>query len=136
MASASPNPSNWGTPTAAWPESSCNSSQFFGPQTIILDITLCGNFAGAAATFQATCSGVCTDLIKTPSNYNNAYFDINYLRVFSDGTSGSNSGPTLTGSTATSTLVSSTNSESRTNAAASILVLALGSIIAMAGFVY
>ncbi|CAE6535199.1 unnamed protein product [Rhizoctonia solani] len=140
MASASPNPSNWGTPTAAWPESSCNSSQFFGPQTIILDITLCGNFAGAAATFQATCSGVCTDLIKTPSNYNNAYFDINYLRVFSDGTSGSNSGPTLTGtsssSTATSTSVSSTNSESRTNAAASILVFALGSMIAMAGFVY
>ncbi|CAE6513023.1 unnamed protein product [Rhizoctonia solani] len=136
MASASPNPNNWGTPTAAWPESSCNSSQFFGPQTIILDITLCGNFAGAAATFQATCSGVCTDLIKTPSNYNNAYFDINYLRVFSDGTSGSNSGPTLTGSTATSTSVSSTNSESRTNTAASILVLALGSVIAMAGFVY
>ncbi|KDN46851.1 hypothetical protein RSAG8_03928, partial [Rhizoctonia solani AG-8 WAC10335] len=131
MASASPNPSNWGTPTAAWPESSCNSSQFFGAQTIILDITLCGNFAGAAATFQATCSGVCTDLIKTPSNYNNAYFDINYLRVFSDGTSGSNSGPTLTGtsSTATSTSGSSTNSESRTNTAASMLVLGLGSVI-------
>ncbi|CAE6488414.1 unnamed protein product [Rhizoctonia solani] len=131
MASSSPNPGNWGTPTAAWPESGCNTSQFFGAQTIIIDITLCGNFAGAASTFQATCSGVCTDLIKTPSNYNNAYFDINYLRVFSDGTSGSNSGPTLTGtsSTATSTSAGSNTSNSRTNAAASMLALGLGSVI-------
>lgn len=106
VSGSSPNPNNWGTPTAAWPESGCNSSQFFGPQTLILDITLCGNFAGAASTFQATCSGVCTDLIKTPSNYNTAYFDIAYLRVFSDGTAGSNSGPTLTGTSSTATATS------------------------------
>ncbi|KAG9119430.1 hypothetical protein FRC07_005550 [Ceratobasidium sp. 392] len=90
VASGSPNPSRWGMPMGAWPESGCNSSQFFGPQTLILDITLCGNFAGAPETFQKTCPGVCTDLIKTPSNYNHAYFDISYIRVFSDGTSGSN----------------------------------------------
>ncbi|KAB5591391.1 hypothetical protein CTheo_5182 [Ceratobasidium theobromae] len=136
VAGANPNPSSWGTPTAAWPESSCNSSQFFGAQTLILDITLCGNFAGAASTFQATCSGVCTDLIKTPTNYNNAYFDIAYLRVFSDGTAGSNSGPALTGtsSAATSTATSSSGSSGSggsgsSNGAISVLAtLGLGGV--------
>jgi len=134
----SPNPSGWGTPTAAWPESGCNSSQFFGPQTLILDITLCGNFAGAPAIFQATCSGVCTDLIKTPSNYNNAYFDISYVRIFSDGTSGSNSGATLTGTSSNPSATSGSGSSGSNGAITTLAALSLGGaalVATMAGFV-
>jgi hypothetical protein len=82
----SPNPSGWGTPVAAWPASTCDPKKFFGPQQIIFDITLCGNFAGLDDVFHATCPGTthCTDLIKDPANYNNAYFEISYLRTFTD----------------------------------------------------
>lgn len=87
VASASPNPSSWPTPTAFYPQSSCDTTKFFGPQTIIFDITICGNFAGNPAVFQETCQGNCLDLVQTPSNYNDAFFEIKYLAVFSNSTS-------------------------------------------------
>jgi len=90
LSTNSPNPDGWGAPSADYPQSSCDTSKFFSPQHLILDITLCGNFAGAADVFQQTCSGVCTDLIKTPTNYNTAYFEIAYIRHFTDGTGSSN----------------------------------------------
>ncbi|KAI5115196.1 hypothetical protein M0805_000710 [Coniferiporia weirii] len=77
-----PNPDDWTTPTAFWPTSSCDASKFFSDQTLIFDITLCGNFAGEPTVFAQTCSGTCTDLVKTPSNYDDAYFEVQYVRVF------------------------------------------------------
>ncbi|KAG8678237.1 hypothetical protein FRC08_017951 [Ceratobasidium sp. 394] len=90
MTSAHPDPSTWGTPTAAWPESGCDSSKFFGPQTLIFDISICGAWAGEANTFQSTCpnQGSCLDLVRNPANYNNAYFEVAYVRIYSDGSSG------------------------------------------------
>ncbi|KAF8192241.1 concanavalin A-like lectin/glucanase domain-containing protein [Mycena galopus ATCC 62051] len=81
MATASPNPSGWGTPAAFWPQSSCNTAQFFGPQTLILETNVCGNFA--LGVFSQTCSGNCLDLIVTPTNYVDAYWEIKYVAVFS-----------------------------------------------------
>lgn len=102
LATASPNPDGWPTPTAAYPSSSCDTTKFFGPQTIIFvrlrlrlcnpisplltmtcqDITICGNFAGEPSVFNPSCSGLCTDLVADPSNYNDAYFEVSYLRIF------------------------------------------------------
>jgi hypothetical protein len=41
--------------------------------------------AGAPAVFNQTCTGTCyqTWVIGPPSNYDNAYFEISYVRVFS-----------------------------------------------------
>lgn len=97
-----PNPDGWGLPTAAYPTSSCDSSQFVKPQTLILDITICGNFAGQAATFAQTCSGNCLDLVQTPSNYDNAYFEISYIKVFEQ-SNGSTSTSTSAGASSAST---------------------------------
>lgn len=46
------------------------------------DTTICGNFAGAADIFNPSCTGTCTDLVANPANYNDAYFEVAYVRVF------------------------------------------------------
>lgn len=82
-----PDPTKWGTPTAFYSSSTCDFQKFFAPQTIIFDISVCGNFAGLPQVFNPTCQGKCTDLVQTPSNYDNAYFEIRYLALFTNGTS-------------------------------------------------
>jgi len=76
----SPNPDAWPLPTAYFPTSSCDLETFIKPQTLILDITICGNFA--LNVFGQTCPGNCLDLVQTPSNYDTAYFEISYIKVF------------------------------------------------------
>ena len=96
LSGSSPDPDNWGTPTGFYPTSSCDTSKFVKDQTLILDITVCGNFAGAASVFTQTCSGTCTDLVPTASNYDNAYFEMKFIRVFEQGSGSSSSGGTGT----------------------------------------
>jgi uncharacterized membrane protein YgcG len=100
VATDQPNPAGWPLPTASYPSSSCDTAKFFTPQTIIIDISICGNFAGLPSIFNPTCPGLCTDMVATPSNYDNAYFEISYIRVFTNGTSktGTSSGVPQSGS--------------------------------------
>lgn len=74
-----------GTPVANWPNGGCNIDKFFSAQSLIFDITLCGDFAGAASVFNETCSGTCyTDyVIGAASYYDTAYFDVASVRVYS-----------------------------------------------------
>ncbi|KAI0320941.1 concanavalin A-like lectin/glucanase domain-containing protein [Amylostereum chailletii] len=76
--------STLGTPTANYPSTSCSSSEFFSAQHLIFDITLCGDFAGNNATFAETCSGTCYNdyVIGPASGYDNAYFEVQNVRVF------------------------------------------------------
>jgi len=122
LPTASPNPSSWTTPTAFFPSSSCDTAQFFGPQTLIFDTTICGNFAGAADVFNPSCSGTCTDLVQTPSNYDTAYFEISYVRVFSNGSDASASSSTG-GTSSTSSPSSSKGGAPRSMMAASFLTV-------------
>ena len=82
LVAEAPQPTTWGTPMARWPASSCSPTKYFYNQSIIFDITLCGDFAGDATVFAETCSGTCTDLVQDPTNYDNAYFEVQYVRVF------------------------------------------------------
>jgi hypothetical protein len=82
--------STWGTPTASYPSSTCNMTQAFGPQQLVLDITLCGDWAGLPAVYNATCLGTGTTGLCYNDNvigagsphYDNAYFEISYVKVF------------------------------------------------------
>jgi hypothetical protein len=96
----SPNPVGWGPPTAFYPSSSCDLNKFFVPQSLVLvslslfyraaetqkilcmqQTRVCGGFA--VDTFNPSCgSGLCTDLVQTPSNYDNAFWEVSYVRLF------------------------------------------------------
>jgi hypothetical protein len=92
-----PNPDGWGTPSAFYPSTTCDVTKFFGPQNIILETDVCGNFA--VDVFAQTCSGTCVDLIVNSTNYHNAYWEIRYITVFSNSSSGFTSG--VSGSSST-----------------------------------
>jgi len=78
--------STLGQPVANYPSKGCTTDSFFEPQNLIIDITLCGDFAGNPNTFQQTCSGTCYNdfVIGPPSNYDNAYFEIKNIKTYHD----------------------------------------------------
>ncbi|KAJ7575537.1 glycoside hydrolase family 16 protein, partial [Mycena floridula] len=96
--SSSINTADFGKPVANWPNEGCNIDKFFIAQQLVLDITLCGDFA--RPTLNATCDPGAPNAsgnqcyynyVKgAPSLgiYNNAYFDVASVKVFS--TSGKN----------------------------------------------
>jgi len=109
--SAPPDPTTWGKASAWYPASSCDPTKAFGPQIITLYIDICGAFAGVDSLFTPQCGSVapnCSAAVPDPANYNDAYWEINYLRVYTTGSvnstisgSGSNSaGASQTGSAA------------------------------------
>ncbi|THH04266.1 hypothetical protein EW145_g5650 [Phellinidium pouzarii] len=116
LPSGSPNPNSWGLPTAAYPTSSC-ASTFFTPQTLILETTICGNFAGTPSVFQQTCSGNCVDLVQTPSNYDEAYFEISYMKVFEQTNETAPPPPTVSNGAAVSPSTSGSTGTSASSAA-------------------
>ncbi|OCH87773.1 glycoside hydrolase family 16 protein [Obba rivulosa] len=88
--------STWGPPSASYPAgSNCNVTQFFTPQQLIFDITLCGDWAGVPSIYDSTCSGAgptgnCyLDNVMGPGSpkYDNAYFEVSYVRTYTTGTS-------------------------------------------------
>ncbi|KAJ3502198.1 hypothetical protein NMY22_g18670 [Coprinellus aureogranulatus] len=92
-----------GRPMAHWPSSGCDIKKAFGPQSLGFEITLCGGGcpttapsntphrsyasgrAGNPGVFSQTCPGQCYAdwVVGDPgSKYNNAYFEIGYVKVF------------------------------------------------------
>ncbi|TNY24628.1 concanavalin A-like lectin/glucanase domain-containing protein [Rhodotorula diobovata] len=81
----------WGTPVAAWDGATCDTRQFFKNQKLTFDITTCGDWAGETGTWHdsylsgpgvypkyATCAAANAD----PAAFKEAYFEINYLKVY------------------------------------------------------
>ncbi|KAF8975443.1 hypothetical protein BDQ17DRAFT_1184773, partial [Cyathus striatus] len=91
-----------GVPTATWPASTCGPDGFtntFQPQSIIINISLCGNLGNAL--YNETCGfGNCfTDcVVRNGSNFAEAYYEIGSVRVFH----------TISGATTATTSSSST----------------------------
>ncbi|KAJ7190254.1 concanavalin A-like lectin/glucanase domain-containing protein [Mycena pura] len=75
---------DWGVPSAAYPASGCNISQFFPAQELVVDITLCGLWAGIPSVYAQGCPGDCfaSNIAGNGSNYANAYFEIPSIRTY------------------------------------------------------
>lgn len=90
--------SSWGAPSAAYPSSSCEIDKFFGPQQLVIDITLCGQWAGEPSVYAATCGS--TPTVADPatrcytdnvlnngtSDLSMAYFELGAIRAFTSNT--------------------------------------------------
>ena len=79
-----PQPDNWGTPYARFLLSgdSCSSDHFVNNQ-IVFDTTFCGDWAGSNFASMCGTSTSCTDYVKyNPSDFQEAYWLLNYVKVF------------------------------------------------------
>jgi len=123
ISNGSPDPTKFGEASAWYPASGCNPSTNFGPQIITLYIDICGAFAGDASVFSTTCNGTCTDLVDDPTNYDDAYWEINYLQVFSNGNSTSTSSSS-SGSGSSSSGASGSSPSNTSNSGSSNLAIA------------
>lgn len=86
--------SEWGVPSASYPITpQCNITELFTAQQLILDITLCGDWAGVPSIYDSTCAGAgptgsCYfDNVPGPGSpkYDDAYFEISYIRTYTTG---------------------------------------------------
>ncbi|KAH7104331.1 glycoside hydrolase family 16 protein [Auriculariales sp. MPI-PUGE-AT-0066] len=83
---SSVNTDNWGTPMANYNNNNCNINAKFAASNIIINLTLCGDWAGQAAIWaQSACAsqGDCVSYVNNnPAAFTNAYFDFKALRVY------------------------------------------------------
>ncbi|GAA5907268.1 hypothetical protein JCM8208_006736 [Rhodotorula glutinis] len=84
IADGAPDRKTWGKPSASWPSSGCAIDEYFKDQDLIFDTTLCGDWAGAVWPEQCLSLGAtCSDAVKDPQNFDNAYWEVAYVRVYS-----------------------------------------------------
>ncbi|KAJ7800330.1 glycoside hydrolase family 16 protein [Mycena olivaceomarginata] len=87
--------SDWGPPSASYVNSTCAIENFFGPQKMVIDITLCGEYAGLPDKYLETCAGhgptgICynDNVVGPGNNYDDAYFELKSVRAYTTGTPG------------------------------------------------
>ncbi|WRT63407.1 uncharacterized protein IL334_000312 [Kwoniella shivajii] len=80
--SDTPDPTTWGTSRAAWDASTCDPGKYFQAQVLVLNIDLCGVWAGALYSSYPYCPGTCAEYISDPKNLNNTVMLLNYIKVY------------------------------------------------------
>ncbi|EIM80631.1 endo-beta-glucanase [Stereum hirsutum FP-91666 SS1] len=76
------NTDSWGTPDAYFPNTQCNIASHFSASNIIINLTFCGDWAGAVYG-NSGCPSTCNDYVnKNPSAFNNAYFEFPWVKVY------------------------------------------------------
>ncbi|OBZ74173.1 putative glycosidase C21B10.07 [Grifola frondosa] len=60
----------------------CDIASHFQNHQLVLDITLCGDWAGPAYSSSGQCPGTCSDAIADPSNFSVAKWMVNYIDIY------------------------------------------------------
>ncbi|OCH91522.1 glycoside hydrolase family 16 protein [Obba rivulosa] len=81
VTSANPDPTTWGTPVAIFPNTACDMASHFFNQSLVIDTTLCGDWAGPAYSTSG-CPGTCQEAVADPTNFNVAQWKVNYISVY------------------------------------------------------
>lgn len=84
IASGNPDPSTWPTPVAFWSNSKCDMASHFVDHSLVIDTTLCGDWAGNAYG-NSGCPRTCADAVSDASTFDNASWEINYISIFTSG---------------------------------------------------
>ncbi|OOQ87823.1 putative glycosidase C21B10.07 [Penicillium brasilianum] len=82
---SSPDPSTWGEALADFPSTHCDISSHFKNQSIIANIDICGDLAGATSYYTTinNCPDTCTQFAaENGANFTNAYWEFNSFKVY------------------------------------------------------
>jgi hypothetical protein len=83
--SKSPDPSQWGTALADFPNLECDIESHFQHMRIIVNIDLCGDWAGQQSVFgsHSMCTGNCYDWVAAnASSFEQAYWEFGGFWVY------------------------------------------------------
>jgi hypothetical protein len=84
ITSGNPNPAGWGKPFAMFPFGQYCSSNHFQNHNVVFDLTFCGDWAGNNFGTDCPGKGACNTYVQNnPSAFSEAYWSINYLKVWS-----------------------------------------------------
>jgi len=79
-----PNPANWGKPYANFMFGQYCPSSHFANHNIVFDLTFCGDWAGNNFGTDCPGKGACNTYVQNnPTAFNEAYWTVNYLKVYS-----------------------------------------------------
>lgn len=82
IADGIPDPSTWGLASADFPNTNCGMDGHFRNQSLIVNIDLCGQFAGGVYP-ESGCPGTCTDFVaNNPSAFEKAYWEFGAFKVY------------------------------------------------------
>lgn len=76
-----PTPATWPVPDAFWSTTTCPVDEFFDSHSIVINTSLCGDFAGSLYP-SSGCPGTCAEHVADPNNFKDAKWKINYVAVY------------------------------------------------------
>ncbi|RAH69992.1 glycoside hydrolase family 16 protein [Aspergillus aculeatinus CBS 121060] len=115
--SSSPDPSAWGEALADFPSTNCDISSHFTNQSIIVNIDVCGDLAGASTYYTDLygCPDTCTQwAAENGANFTNAYWEFNSFKVYQTSSGASTTATTtssMAGATSTAASVGTTSAD-------------------------
>jgi len=76
---------SWGKPFAYFQLGANCPATHFNNHVLVIDLTFCGDWAGQVFSAQCPGKGECSTFVKNnPTDFAEAYWDINYIKVFLD----------------------------------------------------